>query len=287
MSLRGSLILYAIAIVVFGSLALIPESWTSTGRPVGENITILAPWVTKSILWVSVIMAVILFIMAVLGDGYKRIRFPATAILLSIIGFPAAFIIHFGLNLGPWTMHGRIQTTSKDIFIFCDSHFLQGQMMALTHLKIESSFFTRLKVFGISFGDPPSSWALIIRPVGAKDEYGQLYLADDQILVGIRYDNLCCMTYDLKQHLFQGREEIKSLSPFVCLSADSKIHEPDVQRIHEFMRTTAPGLPGFPHRDTLQAGLQHPNPRVREIAKGLLELFDARSTPTGSAQDSQ
>jgi hypothetical protein len=287
MSIRGSLILYVFSIVTFIFLANIPMTGDISNVPGIGGIVLLAPWIAKSVFWVSIILAVVLLILAILSFVYETIRFPVIALLLSIAGFPYAAIQNVVSSLASWTLHSRIQTEDKETYIFCNISFLQGQTMAISRLEREGPLFTNLTVLGTNNGDSPRSWASIIRPAGAIDEYGQLYLTDRQVLVGIRYENRCYLTYDIEQRKFLGHGDIESLSPFVCLNANTKIHEPDVQRIREQMRTTAPGLPGFPHRDTLQAGLQHPNPRVREIAKGLLELSDAHSASTGSAQESQ
>jgi hypothetical protein len=287
MSIRGSLILYAVAVLLFVSWSYIPSSGDISNFHGVGSIVLVAPWIAESVFWISLILAFVLFILAVLAYAYETIRFPVIALLLAVVGFPYAAIHNVVSSLGSWTLHSRIQTENKETYIFCDSSFLQGQTMAIARLERDGPLFTNLTVLGTNNGDFPRSWASVIRSSGAKDEYGQLYLTDDQILIGIRYENRCYMTYDIEQRKFLSHGDIESLSPFVCLNADSKIHEPDVQRIHEFMRTNAAGCPGFPHRDTLQAGLQHPNPRVREIAKGLLGLSDSRSTSTGSAQESQ
>jgi hypothetical protein len=287
MSLRGSLILYAFSIVTFVFLANIPMTGDISNIPGIGGIVLLGPWIAKSVFWVSVTLAVVLLILAILAFIYETIRFPIIALLLAIVGFPYATIQNVVSSLTSWTLHSRIQTEDKETYVFCNISFLQGQTMAISRLKREGPLFTNLTVLGTNNGDSPRSWASIIRPAGAIDEYGQLYLTDRQVLVGIRYENRCYLTYDIEQRKFLGHGDIESLSPFICLNADSKIHDPDVQRIREYMRTTDLGQPGFPHRDTLQAGLQHPNPRVREIAKGLLDLSDSRSTSTGSAQEMQ
>ena len=81
-------------------------------------------------------------------------------------------------------------------------------------------------------GDSPRSWASVIRPVGASDEYGQLYLKNGY-LIGVRYDNRCYLVYNLESGTAYGHGDIESLSPFICLAHGDSPNKLDVQRICE------------------------------------------------------
>jgi hypothetical protein len=68
---------------------------------------------------------------------------------------------------------------------------------------------------------------------------------------------------------------VETLSPFILLGPDTQPHEPDIESIRsEIRREPESGYlypPGRPHIDSVTPELNHPNPRVRELAAEFAE----------------
>ncbi|MEM6553563.1 MAG: hypothetical protein AAF750_15715 [Planctomycetota bacterium] len=220
-------------------------------------------------------MASGLLILALLAYRWPVVRLPVLALFLAIIGFPCAGLFQWFSSLAEWEMYGRVSDSNGTSYVFCDTSFLQGQTIALTRVDAENFWFTRVKVLGTNNGDSPRSWASVIRPKGAEDKYGQLYLTSSNMLIGLRYGNRCFLAVDLNNGQFSGHGDIESISPFVCVDADDELHKDDIQAIKREMAEWAPGIPGQPHKEVLEYGLDHPNPSVRQVAKDLLTLIDS------------
>jgi hypothetical protein len=107
-------------------------------------------------------------------------------------------------------------------------------------------------------------------PASEFHGYGQLYLTEQQMLVGVRHDNQCYLVYDLPNEKFIGHGDIEAISPFICLNATDTLNPEDIAAIHKTLVQETPGTPGYPHRDAIASGLEHPNPRVKELATQLL-----------------
>lgn len=150
--------------------------------------------------------------------------------------------------------------------------------MALTRVDVESTWFTRLKVLGANNGDSPRSWASIVRPTNPKDEYGQLYLTQSNMLVGIRYDNKCYLAYDLDDKQFFGHGDIEHISPFICIDAIGNLHGEDIRSIEKTISEETPGTSGYPYKESLEPELNNPNPNVRRVTEALLTLLDSSTT---------
>ena len=290
MNTRLSVILYAVAVAVFATWALLPTSW-ATERPYvsGEmfhydSITILAPFVSSALFYASAVMAGILLILALLAYRWPVVRFPVVALLLAIAAFPYAGLHHTFSNLGPWTMHGRVSDSAGNSYVFCDSSFLQGQIMALTRVDSENGLLTRLKVLGANNGDSPRSWASVVRPMNPSDEYGQLYLTQLNMLVGTRYDNHCYLAYDLDNKQFFGHGDIEHVSPFICLDFDDDLHDDDIRSIEKAISESTAGTSGYPHKESLESELDNANPNVRRVAQNLLTKLN---TPTVNSRNAE
>ena len=281
MKTRSSILLYATSVGLFAAWALLPISWTSDRPHVAgemfyyDSITILAPFVSSTLFYASTVMAGVLLALALLAYRWPVVRFPVVALLLAIVAFPYAGLNNAFSNLGSWTMHGRATDSLGNSYVFCDSSFLQGQIMALTRVDVESTWFTRLKVLGANNGDSPRSWASIIRPTNPTDEYGQLYLTQSNMLVGIRYDNHCYLAYDPERQQFSGHGDIELISPFICVDADDGLHDGDIQSIVKTISESTSGTSGCPHKESIESELNNPNPNVRRAAETLLTMLDS------------
>ncbi len=262
--------------MLLGVWALVPVSW-ATRRPYIEGkmfshdtITILSPFVSSILSWGSITVAACLLILSIRSKRWPRIEFPIVALLIAVVAFPCAGIAHIFSNLAPWTLHGRVTDSDGESYVFCDSSFLQGQLMAIGSIETENLLATEIKVLGVTNGDSPRSWASVIRPANPQNTYGQLYLTDQQMLVGIRYGNHCFLAYDLVSKKFYGHGDIKKASPFICLNADDELHVADLETIRKLIKESTADMNGYPHRDALESSIRHRNPRVRAVAESLL-----------------
>lgn len=286
MNKRWSIGFYVFAVVLFATWADCATNYSTVGESIDHgwdivSITIRTSLIPNLLYWASAAVALSLFVLALLGYRWPVVRFPAVAFLLLVVAYPCAWRARWlsSDGFGVWTIYGRIAQPDGGDFVFCDSSFLQGQTMALGRIESESAFGTKIRAFGSTNGDSPRSWASVVRPADPMGGYGQLYLTHDQRLVGVRFENHSYLVFDLANDRFVGREDIEAISPFLCLDADDRLHEPDVEAVRQAIRTTEPGSNGRPHREALEAGLDHPNPAVRALAAEWLELMDDGTSP--------
>lgn len=280
-----SLILYGFALLLFLTLALLPLSF-ATLNPVRTGglddyyatITVLSPGVVWLIEWGSIGVAALLLVLSLTCLFWQAIRYPWIAFLLALAFLPAA-ATHVVLNLTQWTLHGRAETADGRRFVFADTSFLQGRIMALGEIETENPIFTHMRVLGANNGDSPRSWASIIRPADAEEFYGQLYLTSDQMLLGVRYANRCYLAYDLKKAKFYGHDAIEELSPYVAIEPGRKILDADVTAIETLLAERATPGPGRPTREIVAAGLEDKNEVVQSVAERLLRSYPEEPEP--------
>lgn len=219
------------------------------------------------------------------------LRWPAIGLLIGFAFYPYCVLRHTFKNLAPWTTHGEITTDDGTTFVFCDSSFLQGQTMAIAEISSKDNLKTTYRVLVDNNGDSPRSWASVVRPDGATDEYGQLYLKDG-FLIGVRYENKCYLAYDLGNNTAYGHGDIELLSPFVCLSANDVPNSIDIQRtcnhITEhvsFCETTddirhaqsfvnGEPVPGCPPTEELRSAVATKPAPVASVATLMLHCYD-------------
>jgi hypothetical protein len=198
----------------------------------------LNPWGRELVVWSAFGACLLLLAFASVSFRTKWLRWPVLGLLIGFVLYPYCVIAHVVSNLGPWTTHGEITTEDGRTFVFCDSSFLQGQVMAIAEIVAKDSLKTTYRVLVDNNGDSPRSWASVVRPAGALDEYGQLYL-NNGLLIGVRYDNKCFLAYDIAKSKPYGHGDVELLSPFVCLSASDVLNEVDVQRTCERIQEQA------------------------------------------------
>lgn len=236
--------------------------------------------------------------LALLGTGIvfilcRRSAFGAIAVVIALSGYCASRIIAFMVNLSPWTTQAEIIGPDGHTYYFMDSSFLQGQLMAIARLKSSTILTRTMQVQGVTNGDSPRSWASVIHPAGApENDYGQLYVTDANMVIGIRYDYRCYVAYDIASNKFYGHGDIEDFAPFVligpntpmCLSDIEGViaeverwirhlsNDPDVRTLTGYLSGNRP--PGYPHDETLRAALTHPNATVREVSKRILQIHE-------------
>lgn len=198
----------------------------------------LHPWVGGLVAWSALGACLLLLAIVSLSFKTKWLRWPPLGLLIGFALYPYCVIQHTVTNLGPWTIHGDLTTDDGRTFVFCDSSFLQGQVMAIAEIAGRDALKTTYRVLVDNNGDSPRSWASVIRTEGASDKYGQLYFKDG-LLIGVRYENRCYLAYDLAKRKRYGHGDVETLSPFVCLSDSDVLNRADVQRTCERIKEQA------------------------------------------------
>jgi len=256
------------------------------------RIEIFNPALASSIGWGVVAVAFGLLILSFISFIRPLVRWPALGLLIGFALYPCAVLSHIANNLAPWTVHGQVILADGTKCVFLDSSFLQDQTMAIAEVAYTSLFTTSYHVLVDNNGDSPRSWASLIRPVDSLDEYGQLYLCNNNYLVGIRYDNRCYLAYDLENKVPYGHGQIESLSPFICLGKNDQVNETDVtrtidriQEYADFCATTedvrhaqsfldGDSVPGCPPLAAIRDAVETENLSIASAANKLLSCYD-------------
>lgn len=260
-----------LSMIVFAGMAFLRTSWDTyqlaSDKPYDlETVTVVRPeWVV--LLNASFALAIVVLF------GVGVVAFCQRKSLLSGLAFasislaPVAIFTAFLREGPPWQIHNEIRDQDGTCYCFAESSFLQGQSLMLGRLRSGTRWTRTYDVLVETNGDSPRSYLRIVRPSGAEEKYGQLYLTDDGWLLGLRSENRCFFAYDTKRQLPYGHTEVEELSPFLALGQASELHEPDVVDLtarmggKELRVSTA---------DSVRKGLDHPNPRVRAISSQLL-----------------
>lgn len=224
--------------VLFALLYALSSFTLSINGPEGnlERIAIIQPWANQASHVAILGVAVITLSCALVPALARMLRLKrALALFIGLVLAPGAFLSHTLHNLGPWTLYGERIGPDGTRYLFCDSSFLQGQTMAIVVLIYDGPVHREFKVLAEAHGDWPRSWASVIRPADAIESYGQLYLTDQQWIVGVRYSNEAYLAYDLNKKV-QVLSPITQLSPFVLLGRNSRPLREDVQATLTTMR---------------------------------------------------
>jgi hypothetical protein len=273
---------YGSSLLIFLSLAFVPQSWVTEHDWQLQTITIVNPSIIR-IQWILALSCfVLLLLLGVLGLTVKKFSAAWVALLIAMVGFPASCGKSITNNLGPWTTEAELNGPDNQTYYFMDSSFMQGQTMAIARLK-EHTWFTRhMEVLGTTNGDNPRSWASVIRPAGVPvADYGQLYLSSDKtMLIGIRSGFACYMSYSFQSNHFRGNsdednDDIKGISPFILIGEDMEMNAADVKEITDLLNshTTNNNNNGYPRLNVLEADLNHPNIKVRSLARELMGII--------------
>ena len=262
----------AISIITFGIIALLPQS-SVTYNPTNpeeynlETVTVVHPELLQSLAgcgWVSFFALLALAVIA-----FCRHRYVHTLLLILTAGLgPVAVIATFVLYPAPWQIHNEIRDQDGTCYCFAESSFLQGQQLMLGRMRSETRWTRTYDVLVETAGDSPRSYLRIVRPAGAEEKYGQLYLTEEGWLLGLRSENRCFFAYDLRSNKAHGYGEVEKLSPFLALAPTTELHEPDVADLKSKMGAKVVGVPTD---ESLRKGLDHPNPHVRSLAAQLVE----------------
>ncbi len=276
MPAKSSLLIYLGSLGLLATWAFLPSSWASYDGSDLKSITILSLWIPWALGWGSLGVSAVLFVLGLISFGRPTLRFPAVALLIPVLALPVAGLQSFITNFSPWSVEDSVTDGDGETYVFCYRPGLVGSVLAIGRLDRKGLLGSRYDVYVCAGTDSPCRWASIIRADDSerKDDY-QLKLTKDRILVDVT-GNVCYVAYDLDHGVAWDFESIHMLWPFVCLDADDDVYEPDVRAIKQWIERSKPGDPGVPEAFALRRGLEHPNPRVREIAAELLALLEAR-----------
>lgn len=287
-----TILVYCAAVVFFLLFGSFEGSWSRHNAQF-EMVAIerVHPFIWWLIGWSAFVIAVAMLVVSAVSFRRGWLRWPVIGLLIAFVVCPCCFFHHVLINLAHWTVHGQIQTEAGNKYVFCDSSFLQGQMMAIAEVGDVGTFTTSYRVLVYNNGDSPRSWASLIRPDKSSDEYGQLYL-NNGLLIGVRYNNRCFLAFDLQNQEDYGHDKVETLSPFVCLEAGATPSEIDVARTCEHIQGYAVFLatpqnvgsaraflegqtfPGCPPGAAIRATLASDSPPIAAAAKRLLSSYD-------------
>lgn len=261
----------AVSVSVFAVIAFLPLKWVVHNQNLEksfniESVTVLQPMVTWLLSLASLGCFCGLLVFGVLGIYRRAIATTLVAFLTALL-CPFACCTSFVRNLPQWVVHNELKASDGSIYYFAESSFLQGQILMLARLREQTTFTRTFEPLVVTNGDHPRSYLRIVRPAGAENTVGQLYLTDGNWLLGLGSANECYFAYDLGAKRAYGHGDVEALSPFLALGNATEPHEPDVVWL---LNAGNQAQLGFPKRESIQQGLKHPNPRVREIASKLL-----------------
>jgi hypothetical protein len=290
-------LVYALALASFIALVAIPREWKVMRESDDgyvqlseyyKSITILKPWALKLKYTIAFCSFFTLLALAVLNAVRKRIITIIIILITALCVFPFCFFITVFSPLSPWLIYNQIEGPDNNCYYFMFSSFLMGKTAAIGRLETDSRFTKTYEIIGATPGGHETNWASIIGPAGfySKEfdkDFGQLYFSESDQLVCVQYENQCIMVYDLNDKSFWGWDEngtndIEQISPFILISTNTKMYQPDIDRILSLMKQRFPSVKkgskessGYPRRTVLEEALAHPNKEVRIVAKQLLE----------------
>lgn len=306
-------VVYAIAVVSFIALVAVPREWKVIREsddgdvPFSEHyksITILKPWALNLKYSIAFYSFLALLALVVFNTIHKRIITIIILLITAIYVYPFFRFIAIFNPIAPWLTYNQIEGPDNNSYYFMFSSFLMGKTAAIGRLEAEGRFTKTFEIMGATLGGHETNWASIIRPAGSyskefNKDFGQLYFSKSDQLVCIQSENECIMVYDLNEKSFfglndNGTNDIEQISPFILISANTKMHQPDIDRILSLMKERLPYVKkgfkessGYPRRAVLEEALEHPNKEVRIVAKQLLEyaapkLQKDKSNPIGN-----
>ena len=287
-----TMVTYSAVIALFLLYGNLENSWSLYDDDFNHMvIERLNPLIRNLVGWSAFGACLLLLVISSVSFKTNWLRWPAIGLVIGFALYPYCVLQHTFMNLAPWTTHGEITTDDGKTYVFCDSSFFMGQTMAICEITGKDNLKTTYRVLVNNNGDYPRSWASVVRPDRATDEYGQLYL-NDGFLIGVRYENKCYLAYDLANNKAYGHGEIELLSPFLCLSAKDVPNKIDIQRTCDHIKEYAKfcettddirhaqsflnGEPvaGCPLREQLHSAVATKPESVVTVANRLLDCYD-------------
>ncbi|HSW45623.1 MAG TPA: hypothetical protein VLM89_08635 [Phycisphaerae bacterium] len=283
---RHHRLIYFLALAALGCPLFLPANCTYYGeQPYPMRLVVLAPWV-REVAWCVTVAAIPCFLALMILAAWHRRNLGVAASLGAVfllLPIECGYVLY--RDSGAWTVEDKVLASDGRTYLLLDSSTLDRQAMAIGRLRTRNLFYKDIEVLGTARIAEKGSWAAIIAPAGKGDlQYRELYLSPSGLLLGLRHGRQCLLAFDVNRQRFIGPGEIEHLSPFALLDHDTAPSQSDLHQVMEHMRSIRPPAPGYPHRDQIEAGLQHFNPQIRDIARRLLDLYphDLTGEPPGT-----
>jgi hypothetical protein len=284
-SSRGDRMGIAVAFVLTIAIPWLPQS-LEVRAPGGaiSQVTVVAPWL-HFVLLVALFGTTVLLALS----GAKQQRRPL--ILTGVLWTLCATLIpcvNVTETPQPWQVGASRRHPRGDTYALLTSGMLEHEHSLLGRERAAHWYGAAFTVLGESSAEEPRAWLPVIRPEGEDRALrGQVLFAHDGKVVAFRALHECSMIYDPSTHRFWGKDGIRTASPFVLMGKDTRPSQRDVDRTLRAMDRIAESdaqthaawlaslrrgeVSGFPLESVLVRGLAHANPRVRTIARQLLE----------------
>ncbi len=269
----------ALAMILSGSCAAFPHSYGESTLDTEGRHKLVSVVIMRTEWWLVLFFAVPISFVSMLGLGIlgaTRRRRPMLSLTaggacgLCMIAPIAAFIQTFA----PWGTGPEVIDDAGSRYQFGESSFLQGQTLALIRFRNETVFYRHYDVLVETTGDSPRSYLRIVCPAGQQKIPGRVFLVDGWLISLRNDDNRSYMAYDLTTDRAYGYGEIEGLSPFLALGEHDEL---DPDNTDEFLRHAAAPEKGTPTVSGVREGLQHKNPRVRDLAAKWLVVAEKRA----------
>lgn len=172
----------------------------------------------------------------------------------------------------------RLNDIDGQEYHLLSADFLQGRMMVIARVLGKSGATTKYEFIARTGFDSPREYQTVVRPQGTSESQ-LFFITPNRFLVAVIGETEAFCAYDLANGVSYGKynqdeaEPIGDMSPFVLLGERDTPLEADVKFILDHT--------GFGANTTgITLGLQHPNPKARQLAQRLLDnVAKATSKP--------
>jgi len=273
---------YALSVVVLIILVSVPRSWSTISRIQGTfnygNITILRPWVQKSIFWSGLFCFIMLWItiFSILCRKHISLRvFNVILILLFLIS-PVYCSISYPQI---WGIYDQAVGPDDNSYYYMAWSFMMGGESALCRLESRTLFKERFKVLQTKAKDSGVGQK-IIRPAGfIRDNHLRLYISESGYIVAM-LENKCKLAYDFNSKRSFGEENINEISPFLLIDSNTPMNQNDVRdlisRMKELRQVVDDGYNPSSYnisKSIFEKSLEHPNKKVAKLTQQLLDIL--------------
>jgi hypothetical protein len=233
------------------------------------QVTICNPTIRNTATWLLKCSIVLPVLLSTLAFIYHRKIMSIVMLLVILLGYPALGISLIAINPMPWqAVDQKIGPDGRTycfMFYFCDKY--------LTRLENHTRFSRTFKILTYN---PGESNSFIIRPEnGPLGEY-KLYISKSGLVLGLCYTE-CYVAYDIHTKRTWGwQSDFSKLSIFSLMEVNTRPYPGDVEKLYEEIKYPSNHC-SLPRVESLSAELKNPNPKVREIAKRILDSYKIKA----------
>ncbi len=164
---------YALSAVVVALVLFVLRQWVVAnasqveGAPHCRSITVLRLWVRIGIVLLGIFCFVMLCVVERrIRDGRNRGRRTVTFVIaLLLLLSPVCRLWLHPMSIAPWRIYDKVLGPDGNIYCYMNSHFLMGDMDAITRLAVDGWFAQTFDVLQENYGDG-GRWRWIVRPAG-------------------------------------------------------------------------------------------------------------------------